>query len=92
MAEARVRTTVTLPAELAERLKQAVPPRQRSAFIAEAVASMLARIERREALRASFGVCKSEDYPHWRTPDDVQRYMDEMRGPKAWRRLSDEGT
>ena len=37
MAGDRVRTTITLPAELDKRLRESVPQRKRSEFIAEAV-------------------------------------------------------
>ncbi len=86
MAEERVRTTITLPADLARRLKESVPQRKRSALIAEAVEELLRQVELRDAMTDAFGICKAEDYPHWRTPADVERYIDERRDPANWRR------
>ncbi|MEO2003977.1 MAG: hypothetical protein ABGY41_07735 [Candidatus Poribacteria bacterium] len=91
MAGDRVRTTITLPAELDKRLRESVPQRKRSEFIAEAVESLLRRVELREALRVSAGICRDEDYPHWRTPDDVRRYIDESRDSRNWRQVTSNG-
>ncbi len=92
MAEERVRTTITLPADLARRLKESVPQRKRSEFMAEAVEDLLRKVESKEAWANAAGICKAEDYPHWRTPEDVRRYIDELRDPANWRRPAvDEG-
>jgi hypothetical protein len=91
MAEEKVRTTITLPVQLDKQLRESVPPRKRSEFIAEAVAERLRLIELREAMAEAAGICKDEDYPHWRTPADVRRYIDESRDPKNWRRTQDDG-
>lgn len=85
MAEERVRTTITLPADLDARLRESVPQRKRSAFIAAALELKLRELEAREAWDQAAGICKDDDYPHWRTPDDVRRYIDEARAPENWR-------
>ncbi|MBT3267747.1 hypothetical protein HN371_11365 [Candidatus Poribacteria bacterium] len=86
MAEGKVRTTITLPARLDKLLRESVPPRKRSEFIAKAVEKMLRDVELREAMAEAAGICRDEDYPHWRTPADVRRYLDESRDPANWRR------
>lgn len=92
MAEEKVRTTITLPVELDRQLRESVPLRKRSAFIAEAVTKLLREAERGEAWDEAAGICSDEDYPHWRTPADVRRYIAESRDPANWRRpASDEG-
>jgi Arc/MetJ-type ribon-helix-helix transcriptional regulator len=86
MAGDRVRTTITLPAELDKRLRESVPQRKRSEFIAEAVDALLRHAEKQEAWDQAAGICKADDYPHWRTPADVRRYIDESRSSENWRR------
>ena len=86
MSKETVRTTVVLPAETAKKLRELVPTRKRSEFIAEAVEQHLMRIVYRQGRELSFGVWSDRDYPHLRTHDDVKRYIAELRDKDQWRR------
>jgi hypothetical protein len=55
------RFTFAFPADLAGRLETAVPPRQRNAFVANAVRAQLEALER-ERLRADMEECAREMY------------------------------
>jgi hypothetical protein len=89
MAKDTVRTTVVFPAETAAKLRELVPPRKRSAFIAEAVEHHLMRLVFRQGRELSFGAWSDEDYPHLHTHADVQRYISELRSEDRWRGIPD---
>lgn len=86
MSKKTIRTTVVLPADTAEKLRELVPKRKRSEFIAEALEQQLMQIVCRQARESSFGAWNDRDYPHLRTHDDVRRYIAEMRDKDQWRR------
>ena len=71
MADQAVRTTVILPARVAEMLRRLVPARRRSAFISEAIEQHLAAAAYREARLRSFGAWSDEEHPDLRIPEDV---------------------
>jgi hypothetical protein len=85
MSKGTVRTTFVLPSEIAEKLKEFVPDRKRSEFVAEAIDQHLHRMVYQQGLELSFGKWKDEDYPHLRTQEDVERYIREMRSNESWR-------
>lgn len=87
MAKDTVRTTVVFPAETAAKLRELVPARKRSEFIAEAVEQRLMELVFRQGREFSFGAWSDEDYPHLRTHTDVQRYISELRS--QWRGIQD---
>ena len=90
MSKETIRTTVVLPAETAEKLRELVPTRKRSEFIAEAVDQHLMRMIYRQGRELSFGAWSDEDYTHLRTHDDVRRYITELRNEAQWRRSTGE--
>ncbi|RMF33487.1 MAG: hypothetical protein D6759_06895 [Chloroflexi bacterium] len=57
------RITVTFPKPLLQRLRERVPPRQRSAFIVEAVEEKLALEEQIAAIEETAGCWQDEDHP-----------------------------
>jgi len=89
-----VRTNLLLPAELVRELDEVAGPRNRSRFVAEAVAYKLRREKLRRAWESARGSLRPEDYPHWSTPEKVVEWVREMRAeetdsgpdpiPKLW--------
>lgn len=73
------KVTVILPRSLLERLREHVPPRQRSAFIAEAVEEKLALQEQLAAIEETAGCWSDEDHPELRTDEDIDRWLAELR-------------
>jgi hypothetical protein len=74
--------TITLPQGLLRRLDEAVPPRQRSRFIAEAVAEHLELVEQLEALSESAGAWTDGQYPDMKTGADIDRWIGILR--RSW--------
>lgn len=54
---------LSLPDELLDELRRTVPPRQRSAFVVEAIRERLALIAQVEAVRESAGTWSSKGRP-----------------------------
>lgn len=78
-----VRTNLLLPAELVRELDEVAGPRNRSRFVAEAVAYKLHREKLRRAFDAARGMLKREDYPHWATSEMVVEWVREMRAEET---------
>lgn len=74
-----VRTNLLLPEALVREVDKYAGPRGRSRFVAEALEYKLKRERLREAIAASAGVLKAEDYPHWATSEDVVNWVREQR-------------
>ncbi len=72
--------TVTFPEFLLKRLRERVPPRQRSAFIAAAVEEKLALEEQIKAIEEAAGAWKDENHPEMQTAADVERWRAELWG------------
>ena len=75
----RIPVNMTLPAELVARLDAVVGPRQRSAFVEEAITYRLRREEMKRAFESAAGSLRAEDYPHWQTSEKVQEWVRERR-------------
>ena len=71
--------TLSLPTVLVEQLKAVVPPRQRSAFVAEALQERLEEEKTLAVLEETAGICSAEDYPYWNTDEDIDRWVRESR-------------
>nr|HID13045.1 hypothetical protein [Anaerolineae bacterium] len=71
--------TLSLPTTLVERLKALVPPRKRSAFVAEALRERLEMEETLAVLEETAGILSAEDYPYWDTDEDIDRWLREFR-------------
>ena len=74
-----VRTNLLLPAELVKELDQVAGPRNRSRFVADAVAYKLRREKLRRAWESVRGAIKPEDHPEWDTPEKVVEWVRMMR-------------
>jgi metal-responsive CopG/Arc/MetJ family transcriptional regulator len=70
-----VRTNLLLPEALVREVDKYAGPRGRSRFVAEALEAKLKRERLREAIAATAGILKAEDYPHWRTSEDVVEWV-----------------
>lgn len=74
-----VRTNLLLPEALVREVDKYAGPRGRSRFVAEALEYKLKRERLREAIAATAGILKAEDYPYWRTSEDVVEWVRALR-------------
>ena len=81
-----VRVNVVLPADLVEDLRQHVPPRQRSSFVAQAVAREIRRRRLQEALSASVGAWQDADHVDLADGQAIDRWIAERRSELDWAR------
>jgi len=78
-----VRTNLMLPEDLVAEVDRVAGPRNRSRYVAEAIASRLHRDRLKEAWDRSFGILKAEDYPHWATSEMVVEWVRAMRAEET---------
>ena len=78
-----VRTNLLLPEALLKEVDRFAGPRGRSRFVAEALEAKLKRERLREAIRSTAGILKAEDYPYWRTSEDVIEWVRAGRAEKT---------
>lgn len=76
------KVTVSLPASLLERLKERVPSRQRSSFIADAVEERLALEDQWDAIEESAGSWKDQDHPELMSDVEIDAWLAELR--RSW--------
>jgi predicted transcriptional regulator len=79
----RVPTNLSLPVDLVADIDEIAGPRNRSAFVEEALRKAIRREHFRIAGERAAGVFKAEDYPHWRTSEDVVAWVREMRAEET---------
>lgn len=72
-----VRTTITLPKELLERVDEFAGDGGRSAWITEAVEARAKREHLGRVIEETRGALR--DSPTWRTADDTYRWVRELR-------------
>ena len=70
---------MSLPEDLVGQLDEVAGPRNRSAFAEDALRRAIRRERLRLSIERTAGALKAEDYPHWRTPEDIVRWVEEMR-------------
>jgi metal-responsive CopG/Arc/MetJ family transcriptional regulator len=75
----RIPVNMSLPVDLVRQLDEVAGPRNRSAFAEEALRRAIKREKLRVAIERTAGSLRAEDYPHWRTSEDVVRWVEEMR-------------
>jgi len=78
-----VRTNLLLPKALVDEVDRYAGPRGRSRYVAEALGERLRRDRLRAAVEATAGALNLEDYPHWRTSDDVVAWVRELRAEET---------
>lgn len=78
-----VRTNLLLPKELVDDVDHYAGPRGRSRYVAEALTERVRRDRLREVVQATAGALHREDYPHWRTSEDVVAWVRELRAEET---------
>ncbi len=78
------KVTVVLPDELIVRLNDLVPARHRSKFISGAITEKIELAEQAAAFDEAAGLWKDEEYPHLKTDDDVDHWLNNLRS--GWNR------
>ena len=82
-APKRIPVNLSLPEELVRQLDDVAGPRLRSAFAEEALRRAIKRERFRIAGERYAGSLKAEDYPYWRTSEDVVNWVREMRAEET---------
>lgn len=75
----RIPVNLSLPEDLVAELDSVSGPRNRSAFAEEALRKAIKRERLRVAIERTAGSLRAEDYPHWRTSEDVVAWVRQMR-------------
>lgn len=76
-----VRTNVTLPASVLERVDRIAGVRGRSRYVADAVAQRVRRDELGAAIRETAGVMVGR--PGWMSSDEIDRLIEELRSDES---------
>jgi hypothetical protein len=71
--------TVTIPVDVIAAMDKFIPVRQRSNFIVEAIKEQLDLVEQLSVLEETAGAWSDENHPEMRTPDDIDRWVTELR-------------
>lgn len=82
-APKRIPVNLSLPEELVRQLDEVAGPRNRSHFAEEALRRAIKREQFRIAGEKYAGSLKAEDYPHWRTSEDVVEWVRMMRAEET---------
>ena len=83
------RMNVLLPADVAEDLRQYVPPRQRARFVAAAVEREIRRLRIEAALAESCGAWQDDDHPELSDGPAIDRWIAEGRSQLGWDRTGE---
>ena len=78
-----VRTNLMLPEDLVAEVDRVAGPRNRSRYVAEAVAARLRRDRLKEVWDRSFGILNAEDHPEWATSDMVVEWVRALRAEET---------
>ena len=84
MGGGTLRINVIFPTELLEELDEVVPAGKRSEVIVEATAAYLSRLKVLAVLQETTGAWDDTRHPEMATPEDVNRWVAELRS--NWRR------
>lgn len=79
----RIPVNLSLPEDLVEALDEVAGPRRRSAFAEDALRRAIKREKFRIAGERYAGSLTAEDYPHWRTSEDVVAWVRMMRAEET---------
>ena len=79
----RIPVNLSLPEDLVRDLDEVSGPRNRSAFAEQALRRAIKREQFRIAGERYAGSLKAEDYPHWRTSEDVVAWVRMMRAEET---------
>jgi hypothetical protein len=75
-----MKTLIVLPDALGIELKQTIPARQRSLFVAEAVEKQLRSMKFRKNLVRTAGIWTEKNHPDTTTQAGINRYLGRIRG------------
>jgi predicted transcriptional regulator len=79
----RIPVNLSLPEDLVRDLDVVAGPRNRSGFAEQALRRAVKREQFRIAGERYAGSLKAEDYPHWRTSEDVVAWVRMMRAEET---------
>jgi predicted transcriptional regulator len=79
----RIPVNLSLPEDLVADLDEVAGPRKRSAFAEEALRRAIKREQFRIAGEQAAGSLDMRHYPHWRTSDDVVKWVRMMRAEET---------
>ena len=79
----RIPVNLSLPEDLVRDLDEVAGPRNRSAFAEQALRRAIKREQFRIAGEKAAGSLDMRHYPHWRTSEDVVRWVREMRAEET---------
>lgn len=79
----RIPVNLSLPEDLVRALDEVAGPRKRSAFTEDALRRAIKREQFRIAAEEVAGSLEAEDYPYWRTSDDVVEWVRMMRAEET---------
>lgn len=74
-----MRTHVVLPDDLVKGVDAFVGKRERSRFVAEAIAEKLRKERLAKAIREGAGILDPKKHPHWSTPEKTAEWLRELR-------------
>jgi hypothetical protein len=78
-----------LPKDVMDDLRQHIPERKRTEFIASVLRRELRKINLQSAIRSSYGAWRMEDHPDLDTPEAIDRWIEENRSSYQWDRPLD---
>jgi hypothetical protein len=78
------RINVTFPVRLLQDLDRLAPPRKRSQIIVAATAEYVRRLKLLTAIKETAGAWEDESHPELATPEDIDRWLHQVRS--SWRR------
>jgi hypothetical protein len=79
MATVKERMNLYITKSLMDDLRKAVPARERTRFVEEILARELRRRKLKDALEKAYGAWKDEDHPELKTPEDIDRWIEDGR-------------
>jgi hypothetical protein len=74
-----VRMNIIVPIDLVDELSKTVGTRKRSSFIVEATREKLKRVKLGNALKEAKGSWSDEDYPEFKTQEDISSWVRSLR-------------
>lgn len=83
MADETIRTHIVFPKDLVEAVDRLVGPRNRSAFLVQAVEEKIGRERLKGALATTAGFLAEGTHPEWETPEQVSAWVRDVRGRRG---------
>jgi len=85
------RLNLYLPRDLVEDLREHVPARERTNFVAAVLSRELTRLKLAAVIAASAGAWRDEDHPELSSPEEIEGWIEAGRTGLNWdRSLGDE--